>query len=131
MGVKQDPSRSPITTCDSLVTQLKRLDSRLGEKSERISQGRVERSVCLADVGVCTDSVQDILSVSPVIVKSVTMSHCETQTDEVNEFEDDGDSRDLPLMLYNTLMSDSNLHQKLASVINEELTGPKNSSKYF
>lgn len=109
---RQNPGGSPLRQQDALVTQLKQLGDII---SRPVAQGPAPQVVKI-DFGVNTER------------KGSRVVATQTEDEEfIEEEEQDPVVAEVPLMFYNSLMSDP---QKLASVINEHLTDSVSSSKF-
>jgi len=86
-------------------------------------------SKSLTDSG--TNTEPSIFNDHQISIGNKVTAEVETQTVELPTIEFGSEELlDVPLMFYNSLMSDSNLQNKLASAINEHLTDHSSSSKF-
>lgn len=124
---KRKSSRSPVHHCDSLLTQVKILSQIISEMTKEISP---PKSVLLEEKAINTDACPIFEAPQVAIAAAKVTTDAETQTVELPIIEiGNGDSADVPMLFYNSLMSNSNLPQKLAMAINEHLTDTSTTSK--
>lgn len=113
--------------CDSLVTQLKQLSNILTSLAAEVTtrkeniQIQTPTKKTVSEIGINTDA--DVVEPVPENIASTKKVTAEVETQTETD-----DCGEVPWIFYNTLMSDPSLQQKLAMVINENLTDSSNSN---